>query len=410
MPDSNRIYNASLVIAGNSKTETVPLTGRGVRIAYTRVPTIASPDYLQGIATGVNPSAYRVVSYVHTDRWYIKPFNNSSAKRPVASTGAWKCDIDNQPTDVLAAGVASFLVPKNDDLPPLALDSLDDSRMSQYDRISANKPKLGITKVTAKAGDANDDLLSISGRYYVDMLEILSADFLCVNVLQEDNSLWQICVPFDFIKFVRGNGFVYDRGDVYIRLSNVKRVSDSFAGNFKIRINGADLTGLRSPLSLNLVIGNFDQTAVADESVDSGIINGVLPVPLQFLSGSTDALRVDTMKLKPDSKNRGSLYVRGAMVFQNTFPDLIEQDVVVNIGGNTFTIPAGNFKKYGSSGLKYRCTNVPVTQGGLASASFNFHNSTFWVKIIRANINEASGAVAFNLAMGAFSEGVCVNR
>jgi hypothetical protein len=83
VPDANRVFNANLNITGDKRVVNVPLTGSGVRFEYTRIPTVASPDLLQGAVSGVKPSDYRVVSYVFTDKWYIKPACAKSALRPL---------------------------------------------------------------------------------------------------------------------------------------------------------------------------------------------------------------------------------------------------------------------------------------------------------------------------------------
>lgn len=414
VPDTNRVFNANLRITGDKRLVNVPLTGNGVRFNYTRVPTVASPDFLQGTVSGVKPSDYRVVSYVLTDKWYIKPTYAKSALRPISSAGAWKCDIDVVPTDKLATQVASFLVPKTAGLPPLSLDSLDDSQMSQYQRISADKPALAISSVVANAGAAvSDDSITISGRYYITLAQLISTTQLCLSIYQADQLIWNTCVPFNFNEVTRKQGFSYNQNGVHITMKNFWNrlpVPYEYAGNIRLTLRRADLTCLRSPLTLKAEIGDFVASAVADESLDPAIINGSKPIPIQFLSGCTDSFRVDKLTIKNSSRaNNDSVYIKGAITFRDEVPDLTLEDVSIGWGDATFTVPAGSFKRASRTRPKYSCTKAEAVDGGVVDALFDFKAGTFWLKVSKATLDTESDAVAFNLAMGIFSEGVFVD-
>ena len=412
VPDINRVFNANLRIAGDKRVVNIPLTGSGVRFNYTRVPTVGSPDFLQGTVSGVKPSDYRVVSYVFTDKWYIKPTCGKSALRPITSAGAWQCDIDVESTDKLATQVASFLVAKNAAFPPCTLDSLDDPLMSRYQRISENKPTLVISNVAAKAGSAAaDDSITIDGRYYVTLEQLISTNQLCVSILQSDQVIWNACVPFNFNEVIRKQGFVYNKAGVYIAMKNFwsRSFPYEYAGNIRLSLRNADLTCLRSPLTLKVELGDFVESPVADESLDPAIINGSQPIPIQFLSGCSDAMRVDKITVKHSVRpNNDYVYLKGAIVFRDAPPDLTIEDVSVGWDKGTFTVPAGKFKRTSKTQPKYSCKKVK-TADGVVDGLFDFKAGTFSIKVSKATLNTKSDNVAFNLAMGAFSHGVSVD-
>ena len=106
--------------------------------------------------------------------------------------------------------------------------------------------------------------------------------------------------------------------------------------------------------------------------------------------------------------DNGFEFIKGAIAFESIPPDLTEQDVRLNIGNSTITIPAGSFKRVGKSGLKYRCVNTRIEHVAIVNAIFDLQNSSFLIKIKNAKIDTGSGVLVFNLAMGGFSEGVSV--
>ena len=182
-----------------------------------------------------------------------------------------------------------------------------------------------------------------------------------------------------------------------------------YAGNIRLSLHNADLTCLRSPLTLKVEIGDFTAAAVADESLDPAIINRSQLTPIQFLSGCTNSLRVDKITVRNSSRpNYDSVYLKGAIVFKGAAPDLTIEDVSVGWGDAAFTVPAGTFKCTSKTRPRYSCTKAN-TAGGVVDGLFDFKTGTFWVKISKATLDAKSDNVAFNLVMGAFSEGVSVD-
>jgi hypothetical protein len=410
-PDTNRVYEAMLEIKSHSVTVNVPLTGKGSQMEYTRVSAMGSPEFLEGRIAGLKFSDYRVVSYVYVfDRWYIKPLcmSNKSSTSPIVAInkyGDWKCNIDIEWTDKAATQVASFLIPKYADYPPCALDSLDDSRMSQYLVITADRPKLSISSIIATQGttDGNDDSIVINGWYYITMSEALSAEQLCLSIRQQDTTLWTLCVPFNAEKFLSSDSFHFYRAGVDIQLNNQYQLLNSYSGKFRLTVRKTDLTCLCSPVTVAMELGDFEESAVADEALNEKIINGKKNIGINFLSGCTNALKINKLTLRRDY-----MKISGAIAFKNSAPNLTMEDLVIGWDSRTFAIPAGSFYKTSRTQPKYKCKKIVPAQGGLVDAYFDFKNGKFWVKIRKTKFNTSQDSAAFNIAMSNFSEGVLV--
>jgi hypothetical protein len=241
------------------------------------------------------------------------------------------------------------------------------------------------------------------------MPELISADQLCVSILQAENVVWTLCVPFDADRFINRGSFQYDRGGVHVRLDNLWGLLNAYAGKFRLTLNKADLTCLCSPITLAVALGGFAESAVADEELNPGLINGKQLLPIKFLAGCTDAFRIDKLLIKPGSVSKGDFAsLKGVVVCKDAPPDLTIEDVSVGWGSASFTIPAGAFQRVGKNQPKYRCKKFRTAQGGVVDAYFDFKAGTFWVKIYGTKLDTQAGTVAFNIAMGGFSEGVSV--
>jgi len=86
-------------------------------IEFTSIPLFGDPyGVVHGIVTEVNPSAWRVAVYILVDGvWYLKP--DCDVLTPIATDGAWYCDITVVETDSDATDVAAYLVPAGTEVP-----------------------------------------------------------------------------------------------------------------------------------------------------------------------------------------------------------------------------------------------------------------------------------------------------
>ena len=78
--------------------------------------------------------------------------------------------------------------------------------------------------------------------------------------------------------------------------------------------------------------------------------------------------------------------------------NLVTNPLDVNVGSQTFTIPATNFK---NTKGKFTCSNVSIT-GGVASATFDFNKCTFTLTIKNTNFPADSGTADFNIGIRRF--------
>jgi hypothetical protein len=150
-------------------------------------------------------------------------------------------------------------------------------------------------------------------------------------------------------------------------------------------------------------LGDFKESAIADESLNENVINGKKNIGIKFLSGCTNALKITKLNLKRDY-----MIINGEITFANAAPDLTMEDIVVGWDSRTFSIPAGSFDKTSRTQPKYKCKNIEPAQGGIVDAYFDFKAGTFWVKIKGTKFDTSPDSVAFNIAMSGFSEGVQV--
>ncbi len=148
----------------------------------------------------------------------------------------------------------------------------------------------------------------------------------------------------------------------------------------KFSAKNVNLTGLNSPMSVTVEIGNY----VAQVDLGETIINGKKPIPLQFMMGVKNTLRVDKVKVKFGKKG-DSLSVKGAFTTVAGTSYSKNMPVVVTLGSQDWTIDGGRFsrKKYAEI-----CKKAAATEGGSASIKIDFAKCTFVLKIQNTIISD----------------------
>ncbi len=99
----------------------LPIVARNwcqANLIFTYVPPYGSFDDLKGLATCIDPAAYRVAVYIFVSGWFTKPYW-ASPLTSIAPDRTWSCDITTGSNDELATYIAAFLVPANYDPPQL---------------------------------------------------------------------------------------------------------------------------------------------------------------------------------------------------------------------------------------------------------------------------------------------------
>jgi Tol biopolymer transport system component len=86
--------------------------------------------------------------------------------------------------------------------------------------------------------------------------------------------------------------------------------------------------------------------------------------------------------------------------------NLVDEEFVVTLGEQTFTLPAGSFKANKKKD-KFTCSKVNLSDGGVASATFNFMTCSFAITIKNVDIT-SSGDVELCVEFADFSDCVPV--
>jgi hypothetical protein len=260
--------------------------------------------------------------------------------------------------------------------------------------------QLTITKCTVKAGKYDsEDSITISGT-----IGVTPAEFIGNNVEVNIGGVYLEEIPASLFKAKNGKySYAYRiprNGEGGI----TSLVIDTNKHKFTFQAKKVDLTCLKCPFDLEIQISDYWGKGTADES----IVNGKRFIPIQLMSGWEDDLQVHAIKVKAGKKpSTDALTVKGGIAFGN-MPNSISSNVVLKVGNQTFTIPAGSFNLSGNSGLKYVCKNAQVLEGGIANATFDFSKCTFVISVKNTTINTKYDQVEMNLTLGSYSEEVKV--
>lgn len=155
-------------------------------------------------------------------------------------------------------------------------------------------------------------------------------------------------------------------------------------GTFSFTAKNVDLTGLSSPFDLQIEIGIY--RAVSELGED--IVNGKKPIPIQFMRGVRNILRVDKARVKKGKKyNTDSLSCKGAFTTAGVFDKAMP--VIITVGNDTFIVSGGEFiSKKGVESCK-----ASVGGGSLVSAKFDPAKCTFTISIKNALFSGTGNAV-----------------
>jgi hypothetical protein len=178
----------------------------------------------------------------------------------------------------------------------------------------------------------------------------------------------------------------------------------SFAFNtkkktFSFSASNIDLTGLSCPVGIEVEVGDWAGAAAVNET----IVNGPKrPIPIKFLMGVKNSMRVDKTKFTRNKKTGliTQVAVKGGFSVKNAI-DMTANSFSVGIGTQTFAIPADTFK---NTKGKFTCSKVKLA-GGIVAATFDTHKCTFTLTIKGTKITDPKGAAAFKMEFGGFSEG-----
>ena len=211
--------------------------------------------------------------------------------------------------------------------------------------------------------------------------------------------IYEEVLPFDLRKLKHGTYYYQRKAPGNGEEGRITELRfDLNRHTFMIKAQKVDLTGLEAPVYIDLVIGSFVGLAEVQEQV----INGGKPLPIQFMSGVADVLRVTDVEIVPDTgQGFDTLKIKGRISLQSGVADLTALPVSFNWSGQSFMIPAGLFRKVGDKNI-YRARSG--SQPDRIVARFNWDRCIFRINIRKASITPKVGDVSFGLAFGSFNE------
>ena len=255
--------------------------------------------------------------------------------------------------------------------------------------------ELSATKCTVTAGKTEGyDTILVSGEMNAAADDLSGADNIQVTVDSNDMDTFVQTFPRDANTYKNGK-YKCSKTE---NSSKTSFTFDTKTLKFSFTAKTVDLSGLSCPLTVQIEIGDYN----AETEVDEAIVNGPKsPIPIKLMMGIKNVLRVDSYKVTQGKKlNSDQLTVKGAFAVEDTTVNMANEEFVVTLGEQTFTLPAGSFEaKTG----QFTCSKADVTEGGIASATFNFTTGSFTMTIKNVDIT-SSGDVEFCVEFADFSE------
>ncbi|MBN1763661.1 MAG: C10 family peptidase [Sedimentisphaerales bacterium] len=251
---------------------------------------------------------------------------------------------------------------------------------------------MSLTECTVKAGKyAGQDSIQVAGFFPAGKEQIVDGKYLSATIRSEFGALFEESVNFGLGR-IRKGVFKY-KGKPGALTSFMFDLNNQ---TFSLEAKNIDLTGLSSPVFVDIQLGDFSGTAQADED----IINGPLqPLPMQLLAGAANALRIDDVIVQTEGlewKTTDTLTISGAIAVQNSNINFYWQKVTIQWSEQTYTIPQFQFTP--NKNDKYTCKKVPLLEGGLATVNFDLLKGTFNIEISQVKLNPTMGPIEFTLS------------
>lgn len=169
------------------------------------------------------------------------------------------------------------------------------------------------------------------------------------------------------------------------------------SGTYKIIARKVDLTGLESPLVVELAFGDFDDSAQVGES----IINGPRrDLPLCLLSGIKNVIRIDRVKARPDQVKLN----KGWVAALNPNLDLSAVDVTVAWDLFEETISAGGFTNKGNGKFLYTKPRGSSDDLKITRMQVDLNKCTLKLQIRNAENLTFAGSALFSVEAGTNGE------
>ncbi len=189
--------------------------------------------------------------------------------------------------------------------------------------------------------------------------------------------------------------------------------ADLKKGAFSLTGKNLDLTGMQSPVAVELDIGNYSGSAVVHDGEASGsggnpdLINGAKPMPVQFMVGYADTLRVDkcVFVLGTKKPQTDKLTVQGVLAAADPSVDIAALDVTVQWGAYSVVLPAADLIRLGEKTI-FKYVKPKGAASPIAAALFDLEKCIFKIALANADIGSQGNPVDFAIQFGAFHESV----
>jgi hypothetical protein len=253
-----------------------------------------------------------------------------------------------------------------------------------------------ITKCTVSKGKTNFGSITISG-----LLDVNASDLDDVNTFSmtiDSNDMQSPCTkifPVDRSAFSNGKYSFTATEDG----SKKSFKYNTLTGKFSFAVKNVDLTGLSCPLTMRITIGDASAAAQAGERIVNGLRK---PAPIKLMHGTKNTLRIDKCKI---TKSKDNLSIKAAIAIQDTDVNIADVNLGIILDTQSFTIPAGGFT---ASKNKFVCKNTLVSEGGVATGTFDVNNCSLSLTIKQTNITASSGYTNLSINFADFNESAIV--
>jgi hypothetical protein len=306
-----------------------------------------------------------------------------------------------------------------------------------YEGVLEQTVALTISKCTVKAGKTqgadDSDIANIKDSFTASgTLAHITPDFNVVDSLEvsiislknpDSNLIYTQTIPFSMSQVVNGK-YAYTYKIPKGGAGAITSLKFDFNKNtFAIQTKNIDLTGLGAPLQLTITMGPYTLTGTASET----IINGSKKlVPTRLMRMFQDTIVVTKAKAKHNSTTAlsDSLSVKGEIAVKDIIntdleePNLVNVDVNIVWGDQTFTVPKHNFiaAKTGHSYKlnKYATGAANDCNEGQVTAKIDLDKSTFTVSVknadgLDAGLDDSIVPFGINFGDDDFNEAADVN-
>ncbi|MBN2020777.1 MAG: DUF362 domain-containing protein [Sedimentisphaerales bacterium] len=255
-----------------------------------------------------------------------------------------------------------------------------------------------ITKCTINTGRRRNNFGKIRIKGLIDITADDLNEANSIEVSVDSNDMLTQCTtvfPVNANSFRKG---IYR----YVLTENESRRSfryDTETGVFLFTAKNVDRSGLSCPLIVRMTVGDYNGAAQANETT----ANIRKPVPMKFMRGVQNSLRIDKCKVTRGSDEyTDKLSIKGALASIDADVNLADVNVGIVLDSQTFTLPAGSF--IAKKPAKFACKNAAVSETGLATGSYDVNNCSFKLAIKETSVTAQSGYSYLNIKFADFNE------